>query len=503
MRYFRVSGTGNGVGVAVIRTGDAQEIILRVHPKVWRQADALIPGLVRLRPEGARSVFTVYELDTIEVSSEIADALAVGRELVLGSDERLSGDESESRSSLLTEVAPPSSVLDVRRTTEIDSPQTENQDQAMWTLVGAMDHFALRDSYDLPAVLASSSVSRQRQLRRLFLEEFTKLAAEAVLYQRSEFRRNSGPLMAVRGKILVNNLVDRKAYRRQAIACEYTELNTDTTLWKTIRAAVRQCLTELGTSTYRSRAARERALRTDAHLSSVSVTSPISILQNAPLAHFELPPGSPQRAYEAARALLSQATGFGTTPGQHASAVSINIATSSLWEEVLRRRFISAGYTVESRVSKLRLFENTLMPKRPDIELRNSSGEKIVVDAKYKIIHDLAPGRMSMSDQYQMYAYATQRESPTIFIHVGESGCEWTNTSASGTGGSYPVGVASLPFPSPESLLPTTAEGLESEVVSKKMISTLETGPGIVEGLGPHNRSAPRCPSRPRGGSGA
>lgn len=335
-----------------------------------------------------------------------------------------------------------------------------------------MDHLALRNSCDLSAVLASASIARQHQLRKLFLEEFTKLAAEAVLYQRSEFRRNTGPLMAVRGKILVKDLVNRQAYRRLAIACEYTELNSDTILWKTIRAALRQCLTELGSSTFRSRAARERALRTDAHLSSVSVTSPIRILQDAPLAHFELPPGSPQRAYEAARALLSQATGFGTASGQHAAAVSIHVVTSSLWEEVLRRRFVSAGYTLESHASKLRLFENTLMPKRPDIELRSSSGELIIVDAKYKIIQDLAPGKMSMSDQYQMYAYATHRECPTIFVHVGESRCEWTSTAASGAGRSYPVGVASLPFPSPESLL-TTADGVESGIVSRKMISTL------------------------------
>ncbi|MCC5781696.1 hypothetical protein CRM73_01790 [Kocuria sp. CCUG 69068] len=349
------------------------------------------------------------------------------------------------------------------------------QDGAMWRLVGAMNQLTLQDSTDLPAVLASAIATRQPELRQVFMEEFTKLATKAIRYQRPEFRRNAGPLMAVRGRILVNDLVERKGRRQQAISCQYTELTTDTLLWQTIRAALRQCLTELPDTTSRSRTTRERVLSADAHLSTVTVTSPYEVLQEAPLTHEQLPPGVPQQAYRAAQALLAQATGFGTTSGHNGAALSIKIATSSLWEEILQRRFQSAGYSMETAASQLRIFQDTPMPKRPDIELRDRTGALVVIDAKYKTIPALEPGKMSMSDQYQMYAYATQREAPTLFIHVGDPGCTWTRTSApTSAGKSYPTGVASLPFPSPQEAL--ALEEPPTDSATSQDISALHIG---------------------------
>lgn len=471
MRYFQVSSTGNGIGVAIIRTESGQEIILRIHPKAWRHPGASRPALVRLRPLGDRSVLTAYELDTVELTDDIADALGNCRELTLDSVEELSRNDNESSSPLLTEIVPPKSLHGAMDAVKCENAGADRQDKAMWTLISSMDQLALQDSMDLPAVLASTTVGRRPELRCFFIEEFTKLAADAVRYQRPEFQRNAGPLMAVRGKILVNALAERQAYRRQAIACEYTELTTDTTLWRTIRAALRQCLSELGTTTTRSRAARERALRADAHLSTITIASTYDVLQEPALAYAETPPGPLQNAYRAARALLSQVTGLGTARGQDAAALTIKVVTSRLWEEILRRHFQAAGYSAESEVPKLQLFENSVMSKRPDIELRHPAGGLIVVDAKYKVLSDLEPGKMSMSDQYQMYAYATQRQAPTLFIHIGEAKCRWTRTAPAGCS-SYPVGVASLPFPSPESML--TYEEADNAAASKRAISELQ-----------------------------
>ncbi|MFI7582045.1 5-methylcytosine restriction system specificity protein McrC [Kocuria kalidii] len=481
MRYFKVSSTGNGIGVAVIRTAAGKELILRVHPKPWRPPDASPPAVVRVMPTDDRTVVTVYELDTVEVPDHIADTLTAHQEITLGEAEGPANDRDEGTSPLLTEVTPPRSPGAPPRIPDQDGPETDLQDQAMWKLVGAMDQLTLQDSTDLPAVLASAIATRQPGLRQVFLEEFTKLAEKSIRYQQPEFRRNAGPLMAVRGRILVNDLVERKARRQQAISCEYTELTTDTLLWQTIRAALRQCLTELPDTTSRSRTARERALRADAHLSTVTATSPYGVLQEAPLTHEQLPSGVPQRAYRAARALLTQATGFGTTSGHNGAALSIKITTSHLWEEILRRRFQSAGYSVETAAPQLRIFQDTPMPKRPDIELRDPTGALVVIDAKYKTLRALEPGKMSMSDQYQMYAYATQREAPTLFIHVGDPGCTWTRTSApTASGRWYPTGVASLPFPSPQEAL--ALEEFQVASTTSQAISALHIGQQLTVG---------------------
>lgn len=432
-----VSQHGNGVGIAVVRLppssddpGDAPVAVFHVLPKVWRsdpaasradhavgnQVDDTLDDGAAARADAATGAhhfnlvaalsdpqlkalqFEVHEGDTIRVPSAVGRRLREATETVVG-------DTSVRPEKLFQRAVRQRSV---RSLTGEHSGSDEVK--GLWRLVdevvGDEAAAALADPI-LLGMIAPHLPALEQVVRRAFLRQ----VEGALRVRRSNFVSFTEETLFVRGRMEPRELIERRARRRLPVTCTFDDLSHDTALWRVLRAAVRLIATDADSKLGAD------AARCDSRLSDVSLLGTSTAV--AMIGTIEHTREARQR-----RGLLALARCVlqfrypvgGITSGVDSNAAILKVEPSSMWERLLGRLLDHAELALPERPTAVRLFQNGKRPKQPDL-VRISNGRLAVVDAKYKRnVRKLT--ELSMSDQYQCYAYANLLQATTVFVTV-------------------------------------------------------------------------------------
>jgi hypothetical protein len=258
-------------------------------------------------------------------------------------------------------------------------------------------------------------------VEQLFVAETEKFLAR----RRPHFRETIEELPVLRGRANLNALISRQARGRTAIECEFDELDHDAPWQRLILAAARLTSTSASQRNLMNVATRSRQI--ERKMSDVTVVHPRLALK-------EWCPQVVSRQNRLARApvflaksLILQRYPFGTedemVSQKPATAAAVRVSTPELFERLIARLDPHADYKLKHRFRRVAIFKNHGgSSKQPDFHLVDSVGTPVaIVDAKYKL-RPTGIASMSMSDQYQGYAYSAATGLPMVFICYHEGG---------------------------------------------------------------------------------
>jgi hypothetical protein len=465
--FLQASPRGNGCGMALVRHdpegGRSLRLRITVLPKVWRLAaspkhcktidlDRTVEG-----PDNCLSV-AIHEKQHIRLCGRdekavqtVADALAG-----LRFDDSEQDDEKKHAQARLFERA-----VSQSRSSGDAKQGLDEQIAALWTLVaqfpdlltipGTDDERPQADTYI--AELLRDAPEIGPVVRRAFVK-----AAEAFVHRRRpEFRHHVDEMAAVRGRIVTSGLVSRKARGRQAVLCEFDELDTNSRWQQLIRHAARIVAgcRAAGENTVAARAARVDRLLADCHTLHPQIARQLCNQRNL------APPRKARFArhvLELAKWLIVARYPFGIEEAAGAPppalAAGVRVPTWRLFERLLDGVSLGTQGVLESMADPVPIRVRSGGGKRPDLMSRNAERQPtLYVDAKYKLIKAARFAEMPMSDQYQQYAYAAATGIRTLFVYLRPP-------SHSDTPGEKDLArvllakgpllaVAAIPFPSP------------------------------------------------------
>lgn len=504
LRYFRVSGKGNGIGITVLRlvgeespTGPTT-LTLHVLPKIWSEGNQsdkekdfkllrTLPDFSTSEHEGKDTWHSyLYEMDTLQLPDKWAKCLAVA------TPNSPEFEEDTQETELVTEVKQQNEVDDEEdgevdplweevskpgpghREVELKSLE-DDQAKFMWDMLSHYDQHPSRVAghRDFPPS-GMDLFPHIPAMREVFYAQFVRYALEAVRHRKPTFLPVQEELGFVRGRMVPRGLVDRKVQRRMPILCEFDALTTDSYIWQVIRAATQLAATSNNQRTL------DAAVEVDAHIRDVRLIQPSTLLTSR-IAANELARLSTdlKKAYFLGRAIISEQFGIGIEEPLTEGGVIANIkyTTSDLWEKIV------AGYMWQSvdeatvdEQKKLYLYydgkKNAFVtPKTPDL-IVTAQQKTTVFDAKYKFPKE-SIAQASMSDQYQLTTYSYRMGCSAFLVypeleaeqktsdgeHQGEVSSLFLAPPGYGIKGieGQPqkpedwncIGVLSLPFPSP------------------------------------------------------
>lgn len=323
------------------------------------------------------------------------------------------------------------------------------------TLVNSLDGFweLIRD--ELQPIVSDpppgiSILLHEPSARQAFMKLFLRLAELQVARRKPEFVSVAESLGSIRGRLLVNELVKRKATRRLPVWCEFDALDANNLVWQAIRHAVGRCSQEI------SGAGKfvDLALEIDARLSDVTIGSMSEIVRSPMQDRTRQGNQALLAVYRMALAILTdQALIARPAPEEADGAVfTFKIATSGVWERLVSLAVDSTrNYRVINSPRLKQLFEEGT-PKEVDIHVANCDApghSVLLIDGKYKKAANSVTNA-SMGDQYQIYAYANLWNAPAVLAYplTGDSAPSVRMTTAFENRGSQ-VGAIRLPFPKP------------------------------------------------------
>jgi len=465
--FLQASPRGNGCGMALVRQyrddGRLLRLRITVLPKVWRQAASPkhcttidLDGAV----EGAGDCISVaiHEKQFIRLCGRDAKGVGTVADALTGLrfDDTEQEDEKKPTQVRLFERAVPQSSSSGDAAQNLDDQIT-----GFWTLVAQFpdvltipapeNERSRADSYIADLLRIAPEI--EPVVRRAFVEE-----AEAfVQRRRPEFRHHIDEMAAVRGRIVASGLVSRRARGRQAVLCEFDELDTNSRWQQLIRHAARIVAgcRAAGEETVAARAARVDRLLADCHTLHPQIARQLCNRRNL---------GPPRKArfarhvLELAKWLIVARYPFGIEEAAGAPppalAAGVRVPTWRLFERLLDGVSLGTQGVVESMADPVPIRVRSGGGKRPDLVSRNAERQPtLYVDAKYKLIKAARFAEMPMSDQYQQYAYAAATGIRTVFVYLrppshpdtpGEKDLAQVLLAKGPL-----LAVAAIPFPSP------------------------------------------------------
>ena len=182
--------------------------------------------------------------------------------------------------------------------------------------------------------------SRIDWLQEPTYRKFLNLCKNALEHRRPRFESETDELGFVRGRMVLDKLVDRQATHRTGVVCEFDSLTTDIHLWQVIRAGLQRVAMQA-----KDAQLRQQALGYEATLRDVSVHNAQTLLNERLSPTFMARiPDEQALAYRYARAIIAQQFGFGfdTDPYEAGVIANIKYDTSILWETMLEKALLQA-----------------------------------------------------------------------------------------------------------------------------------------------------------------
>ncbi|HIW91578.1 MAG TPA: McrC family protein [Candidatus Corynebacterium avicola] len=490
VRWLKASKLGNGVGVAFVRS-DGPLLILNVLPKIasWRDSehagpcyiDITAPLLLPQRQKASRVEVTIHEGDVLKVPADYAVTFRSAAAESPQSEDTGVGEETET-----CEADTPGSTTDYgamdRLFDEVAEPRMKphadcmeqalrpgrDKVQHLWNLVSANDSGLLDRLPIQNQELLGTIAPHFPPLKPLIMHAFVVELANAVRHRRHAFQPQTEDLLAIRGRIDTYSLADREARGTLPVTCHFDDLSHDSPAWRVLRAANRLIVNDEDAEVDD----RTLAAQLDNRLSDVEVIPTPRAVQSLVSIRGSLEERSLRGLLRLARCVLTMRYPVGVLSDDATDfATEIKVPTSGLWETLLAtalNRFTRYRAHTQGAGSQIHLFEHGRR-KKPDIILTDPDHRtkrtkvkdvNFVIDAKYK---ELRPPKnlrkksgpsmswLSMSDQYQCFAYSTLLDAPTLFITVGsDDGCVTRTSPIPGqTEDGHAVGIAPVPFPVP------------------------------------------------------
>ena len=405
---FRASRRGNGVGLTVLTDEQDRVLVLVILPKFWRKSaervDICIPS-ASSDPNRTVCWFALHEGDGLCFEApDCAWAKALGgladkRSPATDDEDGTGGEDGESDPlwSRDATVAPRGDA-----TPQADTEAVVKAFRDLQKLLHAHGLGLVEDARTAMDPWSMALVEIP-ELRPYVLDAFTQCVERQVARRRPQYVSVTEDLGAIRGRVLASGLFERKARRRLDIRCTHETLTDDHIVWQTIRAAVAHAIA------HRDAAVQQRALVCGARLRDVAVVPDAQILAS-PRPRIPTTERDLQRTYEMALNLLRHIHHLHNTSLE--GGFSLKWTTSELWEKlVIAALHELPGPAHVTPHPTLRLFDG-VGNKQPDIWV--SGSYKLLIDAKYK----MNSNNPSMSDQYQMAAYAVRTGLATFLIRV-------------------------------------------------------------------------------------
>lgn len=485
MRWFQASGNGNGIGLTVLSrpdpTSDASSSLsIYVLPKFWRQDIRETPfSEVLVLPDATltagQAAICVFEQDVLGMPAALAPSMRLRGglgEAGFAAEGAPSADSHQSNLPSPTDFEDGAGdplwqeVLAPRSFPAIAAAPSAEVVSGFWNLI----RDEVRPIFNSPNAGALLSLD-DPSARRFFIEHFLSWTRQQVARRRPLFAAIQDPLPAVRGRILVPELIQRTAHRRLPIWCEYDSLSSDTLMWQAIRRAVMICAQEVEDCL----SVLEVALDCDASLGDVSVSSVADCLAQ----ESSVGPGIRDQhllsLYQSALAIIREDTllALPSTEEQEGLLFAFKIPTSTVWERLIGEAVDSTGsFKADRQIASRALFETThggkgTRGKSVDIGVLRAGAESqspaLLLDAKYKAAKSSLL-QSSMNDQYQIYAYANLWEAPAFLVYpTREADTPKLRISQAKKNLGRIAGVLHLPFPKPgQSSIPEKPSVLES-----------------------------------------
>lgn len=459
--WFQASSRGNGIGLTVLKSTESYDaeshlIFIYVLPKVWRnfeESDFRPKAWVMPLNSDMQTMQTLvlYEMDYLGLQERWAQALNNVCSTDVTGQSAESDDEGAKDALWTRSLSPRMDINYAGKTSATDLA-------GFWELIRTQLLPIVSDPPPGVSVLLSEPAAHE-EFKTLFL----RLAEVQVAVRKPEFVSISEALGAVRGRVLVNELIRRKASRSYPLWCEFDALEADNQIWQAIRHAVERCLQTIqgdGESI-------DLALEIDARLNDVSLSSVGEVVRRRPIAILRTGNRQLLTVYRMALAILNDQIMLGQPEDEVADGAvfTFKVATSNLWEQLIANAVNSTrNYRAIRKPGTKSLFQGG-MGKEVDIHVATSDAHErttLLIDGKYK---QPVGGvtNSSMSDQYQIYAYANLWAAPGVLAYP--SACDSLPTvrmvTALENRGSR-AGIIHLPFPRPgQSKLPIEADTLE------------------------------------------
>lgn len=442
---LRASPSGSTAGFTVLSDGtDSGAVAVVVLPKSWSSS----PGCVRsvTHEPGATTHLVLYELDTIEIVTEMgaARALALG----VTSLPIEAGNEEDGGGRRLLESVPISGTV----TTET---APENLNEALLSMLLIIERSrALRGHLSMQGHYLRSLLRLLEQLR--LVDE-----VERVIYlARPTYEERHEELTIPRGRVIERALLRSQWSGIPRVESVFDELTTNTPVLQITAAALRVTVATQHGRQLRAiaRGLRHRALRLLPLLSGVTVLDPPSALLRAERSRLGRLDEAWIPTIAAAEPVLR---GHGVAPEQGRDrvhrALVLSLPMEQAWEEWLERalRILWDDVRPQARTRAPWALNASRPPEsaRIDFLVRLSDKRVAVMDAKYK----LDRGFVRSSDAYQLFAYShlaqLDGQPPSVAAllypqsHSGERG-QGVRHYHRVPDSSFSLFTAQLPFPS-------------------------------------------------------
>ncbi len=412
-RQYRVARSGHTTGVVVV-PWRSHVVTIMVLPKFWRAPSIAVLDLAGPIPP----VIVVRETGRLVIRgtetgiAEFARSLAQCEEPP--DDDDATGEESGSGLFCL-EPGGDAAVPD-----EVDVP--EGALAEFWSLALRYQgrqvlwdgsRRALESQEELTAYLTRTGLTSVPDLYqamcRLFVLQCAKVLRSRPPALTSEVTFGLYP----RGRVLVEDLPRRSRRITPVIACESGTLAHDDPWSRLILCALRAVSTSA-----RVHAPVRRSATT-------MVRSMREVRQSSPQEAWNDVRGRPvPRKFRRlaivgrlAEAILRRDYAFGDleTSGRAGVTATLLVRSSRLYECIIRDAVERAGSrVVEGR--RYGIWRERLTAKAPDLLILDQAGTPVlVIDAKYKFLSSM--DSMSMTDQYQQFAYAAVVGAPALFCY--------------------------------------------------------------------------------------
>lgn len=263
-------------------------------------------------------------------------------------------------------------------------------------------------------------------LKHFFWRTFLNEAEQKISSFRYHFSDVTDEIMAVRGRMPVNELVHRQALRRIPVVCEFSDLRADSPIWVLVRGALR--IVAAGSS--ESPDLQQTAMTLDTRLNQVPIKFQHELVKLCNVVRVGQRDNHLRRLVILAKFVVRQQFPAAFTSAQTMSDITtILFPTSTIWESLISE-FIdesseSCFSTVEDDALSFEIFDSG-HAKIPDLTISSSGSpnEKVaLIDGKYKFAHDrITVKQLSMSDQYQMFAYAAISKLDTAVVNAYDRG---------------------------------------------------------------------------------
>ena len=456
-RTLSVSAKGNGCGVVLMDLPSGGRLQLTVVPKAWVEPGALVElDLDEVATAGSVETavrITVCEAGYLRLCSADFQLLNTVCDVLTGlTFQDVPSDDEDADDARVQPVAMFASS-DKHLTTPACAPAPE-LGSAMWRLVGSEDAFIdlVKGSLGSMRDPLLASLLMQVPEMRAFIRRALIVETERVLKRRRpNFREARAVLPAVRGRLLTDSLVARKARRTLDIGCEFTELDHSQPWQVFLKCAVRVAGQE---ESYDGGDADlvDRAKRLDRSLHDVTQLTAQQVLRLPRGIQLDRKNKLLGDAIFLAEALLkaldpagADETGF-TSRGL---AVGLRFSTALMFERLLEGVELGGGHLVRNNSAgglKIRLRGNG-QAKAPDLRLVHRNTTVELFDAKYKPYRGFAD--MPMGDQYQQFAYAAVSKRPTTFVYISVNGTGQSESDFAQSADKPLLAVTAVPFPEP------------------------------------------------------